>query len=63
VSLYYGPSKVFCQTISGPFVDHPAMNGGQSARITLTEQRPGCQVPDRPVVTFLTALIGFKWSI
>jgi hypothetical protein len=53
VSLYYGPSGFFSRTVSGACADRPAMNGGQFARITLTDQRSvisSCQVPDRPVL-------------
>jgi hypothetical protein len=37
-TLYYGPSGVFSRMVSGPCADRPAMNGGQSARIILTDQ-------------------------
>jgi hypothetical protein len=37
-TLYYEPSGVFSRMVSGPCVDCPAMNGGQSARITETDQ-------------------------
>jgi hypothetical protein len=53
VSLHYGPFGVFSQTVSGLCADHPTMNDGQSARITLTDQRyviSSCQVPDRPTL-------------
>jgi hypothetical protein len=40
-SLYYGPSGVFSQTVSGPCADRPAMIGGPSARITETDQALG----------------------
>ena len=38
VSLHYGLSGVFSRMVSGPFADRPAMNGGQFARIVLTNQ-------------------------
>jgi hypothetical protein len=53
LSLYYGSSGVFSRTVSGPGADRPVMNGGQSARITSTNQRsviPSYQVPDRPTL-------------
>jgi hypothetical protein len=73
-TLYYGPSGIFSRTVSDPCAERPTMNGGQSARVTLTDQRyviPSCQISDRltlkgrpsGLLTFLIALTCFKRSI
>jgi hypothetical protein len=53
VSLHYGSSEIFSRRVSGSCANRLAMNGGQFARIILTDQRsviPSCQVSDRPAL-------------
>ena len=62
-TLYYGPFGVFSQTVNGPCADRPDMNGGQSTRVTLIDQRsviPSCQVPERPALE--GGLFGLDFS-
>jgi hypothetical protein len=64
-SLHYGPSGVFSWTISGLCADHPTMNGGQSARIVLTDQCsdiPSWQIPDRPAQEGGPSGLDFFWQ-